>query len=676
MFAPQGADMGRMSWEYSRIDRAGSRGRLVEALRSGLPRGQTLPAISWEKRHRALFVLLCAHALILPIFGALQGYGPVHALAHSAALPLIAGVAHLLRRRRRAAATVVSLGLITSSALLVHLSGGVIEAQFHFFVMIVVLALYEDWVPFLMAAAYVVVHHGLTGAIAPHEVFNHPDALAHPWKWAAIHGAFVTAAGIASVAAWRLNEAARSETQAAYRQTHQILETAHDAFVSIDEGGLITSCNAQAEATFGWPCEALLGRELAETIIPERYREAHRRGIAHFLSTGEGKVLGKRLELVAVHREGYELPVELTISALQTEGGHSFNAFLRDISERKRRERYLEAHHATQVILAEADRVSEAVPRLLEAIGEAMGWEFGALWGFNGSRLHCEATWMAPEARLEAFEEASRQLRPAPGVGLPARVFRNSQPEFVPDVRIDTNFARVPAAVEVGLSAAVALPLCYADEARGVIEFLSRGARYPEPELMEMMETLTALIGRFFTIVTEREELRGKLERSALTDELTGLPNRRAWEQGLQRELSRAERTGESLCVALVDLDDFKGYNDEHGHPAGDALLRKVAVAWTACLRPTDLLARLGGDEFAVALSAQPLESARSVVERLRKAAPHPMTCSAGLTTWRPGETAHQVVSRTDRALYEAKRTGRNMTLVADDVPALLAGPA
>ncbi len=654
---------------------AGSRKRVVEKLRSGLPSGQTLPADAWEKRHRALFLLLCAHALSLPAFAALQGYGLGHSLAHNAVLPLIAGVAYIVRRRRRVAATVVSLGLITSSALLVHLSGGVIEAHFHFFVMIVVLSLYEDWVPFLVAAAYVVIHHGLAGTVAPHAVFNHPDALAHPWKWAAIHGAFVTAAGIASVAAWRLNEAARADTLAAHRQTEQILETAHDPFISIDERGLITSCNPQAEATFGWSCAEMLGCELAERIIPERYRDAHRRGIAHFLSSGEGPALGKRLELAALHREGYEFPVELTISALEVEGGHTFNAFLRDISERKRRERYLEAQHATQVVLAEADRVSEAVPRLLEAIGEAMGWEFGALWGFDGSRLHCESTWMAPETHLEAFDEASRRLRPAPGVGLPARVFRNSRPEFVADVRVDANFARVPAAVEVGLSAAVALPLCDGDDVRGVIEFLSRGTRYPEPELIETMETLTALIGRFFTIVTEREELRGKLERLALTDELTTLPNRRAWEQGLQRELSRAERTGESLCVALVDLDDFKGFNDKHGHPAGDALLRDTAAGWMDCLRPSDLLARVGGDEFALALPAQPLGNAQAVIARLRAAVPHPMTCSAGLTTWRPEETARQLVSRADRALYEAKRTGRDKTLSADESAALLAGP-
>lgn len=662
-----------MSGRDSRIGGGRLLGWSVAELRSALPRGQTLPAPAWEKRHRALFLLLCAHALVLPIFGALHGYGVVHSVAHSAVLPLIAAVAYLLRRRRRAAATLVSLGLITSSALLVHLSGGLIEAHFHFFVMIVVLALYEDWLPFLIAAAYVVIHHGLLGAIAPHEVFNHPDALAHPWKWAAIHGAFVTAAGIASVVAWRLNEGARSETHAAYRQTRKILETAHDAFIAIDEDGVIISSNPQAQATFGWPCEELLGRELAETIIPARYREAHRRGIAHFRSSGEGPVLGKRLELVALHRDGYEFPVELTISALETEAGHSFNAFLRDISERKRRERYLEAQHATQVILAEADRVGDAVPRLLEAIGEAMGWEFAALWEFDGSTVSCEATWIASEAQLGAFEDASRRLRFAPGVGLPGRVIQERRPEFVPDVRLDTNFPRAGTAAELGLSAAVALPLCVGDEVRGVIEFLSRGTRYPEPELVETMETLTGLIGRFFAIVTEREELRGKLEGFALTDELTALPNRRAWEQGLKRELSRAGRAGEALCVALVDLDDFKGYNDDYGHPAGDALLRDSAAAWSACLRTSDLLARLGGDEFILALPAQPLRDAFAVVERLRQATPGPITCSAGIAPWQPGETAHQLISRADLALYEAKRTGRNRTLVADDPAALSA---
>lgn len=120
------------------------------------------------------------------------------------------------------------------------------------------------------------------------------------------------------------------------RQTRQILETAHNAFVSIDADGLITAWNPQAEAHFGWSSHEVLGRELTATIVPEAHREAHLRGMEHFLATGEGHVLGKRLELTALHRDGREFPIELTISALQTEQGFSFNAFISDITERYR----------------------------------------------------------------------------------------------------------------------------------------------------------------------------------------------------------------------------------------------------------------------------------------------------------------------------------------------------
>jgi len=125
---------------------------------------------------------------------------------------------------------------------------------------------------------------------------------------------------------------------ASERQTREILETAYDAYISIDESGLISGWNSQAEATFGWTCEEALGRELAELIIPEGNRDAHRRGIQRFLATGEAHVLGRRLELTGVRREGSEFPVELTISALSTDGGYVFHAFLRDISERRHAE--------------------------------------------------------------------------------------------------------------------------------------------------------------------------------------------------------------------------------------------------------------------------------------------------------------------------------------------------
>jgi diguanylate cyclase (GGDEF)-like protein/PAS domain S-box-containing protein len=135
---------------------------------------------------------------------------------------------------------------------------------------------------------------------------------------------------------------AEAELEASERQTRQILETTHDAFVAMDSSGQITDWNPQAEAMFGWRRDEALGRELADTIIPESNREAHRRGLKRFVATGEGTVLGQRLELSAVHRSGRELPVELTISPLKGDAGYSFNAFLRDISERKQFEQRLQ----------------------------------------------------------------------------------------------------------------------------------------------------------------------------------------------------------------------------------------------------------------------------------------------------------------------------------------------
>jgi PAS domain S-box-containing protein len=192
--------------------------RSVQRAVSALPHGRTLPEDVWQRRHRALLVILWIHAVGLPIFALGYGFSLFHSIAHGAVLASIGLVAIAARQHRRLAASAVSMGLITSSALLVHTWGGVIEGHFHFFVMIALLALYEDWLPFLLAAAYVVVHHGLMGALDPGGVYNHPDAAAHPWKWAAIHGGFVVAAGAASVAAWRMNEDLRADTRRAYEQ--------------------------------------------------------------------------------------------------------------------------------------------------------------------------------------------------------------------------------------------------------------------------------------------------------------------------------------------------------------------------------------------------------------------------------------------------------------------------
>ena len=161
-------------------------------------------------------------------------------------------------------------------------------------------------------------------------------------------------------------------------------------------------------------------------------------------------------------------------------------------------------------------------------------------------------------------------------------------------------------------------------------------------------------------IEAEREELLAKVEAMARTDELTGLPNRRAWEEEICRECARAARMGFHLSVAVIDIDRFKIFNDEHGHPGGDQLLREAAIQWRSALRASDFIARIGGEEFAILLPGCPPVDSSTVVERLRDATPRGQTCSAGVAEWDGIESPDSLVSRADTALYEAKRGGRD----------------
>lgn len=161
-------------------------------------------------------------------------------------------------------------------------------------------------------------------------------------------------------------------------------------------------------------------------------------------------------------------------------------------------------------------------------------------------------------------------------------------------------------------------------------------------------------------IEAEREELLGQVQDMARRDSLTGLPNRRALEEQLPREMARARRALSPLCVAILDIDRFKDYNDTHGHLAGDEVLRACARAWDSCLRSEDTIVRFGGEEFLVLLPDTTAEQAGEIVERLRMATPMGQTCSAGLARWDYSESIDELLGRADRALYLAKAGGRN----------------
>ena len=292
---------------------------------------------------------------------------------------------------------------------------------------------------------------------------------------------------------------AQGETE---ERTRRILDRSHEAYIAIDGAGVVTAWNAAAETMFGWRRMEAVGRPVADLIVPVDQRQRHRDGLVRYQETGHGPMLQGRSEVIAIHRDGAELPVELSIIAIDDEGGKSFHGFVRDITERK----------------------------LLE---------------------------------------------------------------------------------------------------------------------------------------TQQAEMLEAAKESARIDALTTLPNRRGWDEALSRELARARREQSPFCIALLDLDHFKEFNDTHGHQAGDRLLRRGASAWKLALRQSDLVARYGGEEFAVLLPICELDEAMQVIERLRASTPEDQTVSAGVAEWNGYEAEEALIDRADLALYNAKREGRDRTTAA-----------
>lgn len=146
---------------------------------------------------------------------------------------------------------------------------------------------------------------------------------------------------------------AEEALRASEERVRSIIETGSDALIGMDAEGLITDWSPQAEATFGWSREETIGRAVAHTVVPERFRDAHTEGLRRFLATGEGPMLGRRIELVALHRDGHEFPVELSVNAVRLGEAPGFHAFVHDITERKRTDQALqESEEKLRAVLA------------------------------------------------------------------------------------------------------------------------------------------------------------------------------------------------------------------------------------------------------------------------------------------------------------------------------------
>jgi diguanylate cyclase (GGDEF)-like protein len=254
---------------------------------------------------------------------------------------------------------------------------------------------------------------------------------------------------------------------------------------------------------------------------------------------------------------------------------------------------------------------------------------------------------------------------PADESSISGLAYTSGRTQFISDW---TTSGQIPAGILERLTAAklhdarsaVFIPLETADDPAGVVVVMLREPlTASNADQLGLLRLLAAEAG----IAISRENLRQRLADQARSDPLTGLGNRRVWDERLALELERAKRTDSPFAIAVLDLDLFKHFNDSFGHLAGDELLQATSEAWKRALRPTDLVARLGGEEFGVILPDTDLDTAGAIMRRLGALVTSGQTVSIGVTLHLPGEDTAATVQRADQALYAAKSAGRNQTI-------------
>jgi diguanylate cyclase (GGDEF)-like protein len=305
--------------------------------------------------------------------------------------------------------------------------------------------------------------------------------------------------------------------------------------------------------------------------------------------------------------------------------------------------------------LSRAADPAETRPVLVQAIRDLARADTVMLFEADGPD-HVAVT-----AEAGGLVEVGRRLSLTEDTTIAIEVFRSGRGRFVADYLAEpAHWQSLQQAT--GLRSAHYEPVVRDGRVTGVLVVATRELR---PRDHGGLDALMRLLAGEAGTALALSDLVASLDAQARTDQLTGLPNRRTWDDELPRELARARRGGEPLSLAILDLDRFKAYNDTYGHPAGDRLLRGAAAAWTERLRTTDLLARYGGEEFAVLLPGCDTEAATKVVECLRGAVPDDETCSIGVATWDGDESCDALVARADAALYRAKGAGRDRVIAA-----------
>ena len=413
------------------------------------------------------------------------------------------------------------------------------------------------------------------------------------------------------------------------KQCDALLDALPEGLFISNSAGEIIYINQAAATLFGYEKEELLGKEI-ECLMPDRFQNPHVAHREHFVEKPRPRPMGGGFNLYGKHKNGHEIPIDISLGPVKTDNDLLVMALVRDISDRKRME----------------EKLAESEARwnyALESANQGV-WD----WHVPEKIIYFSHTW---KSMLGYADDEIKNLESE----FESRVHPDDLSQVLKSVQDHFDQKTNEYACEVRFR-------CKDGSYKWILDRGKVVSRAPDGTVLRAIGT--------HTDISELKTKEAQLKQLAEHDALTGLVNRSLFEDRLKQAILVAERKRDKIAVCFLDLDAFKQVNDEHGHDVGDLLLVASTTCIQSCIRKMDILARLGGDEFALILVDLKNENdvlviinkimARFSEGFLIKNIPLNITLSIGIAFYPKDGNDIELIKKADTAMYFVKNNGKN----------------